>query len=350
MKNTQGLISAHLVKKNKDQFKPLFCESSFYFNHQTQFQFLNSLWPVFSLNDLTTSGPSHSLNTTHLLQVQNVIRWTITLVALRRPLDWFAHFSLTDLEKFQKNTLLSKEHPIAPLDKPYDIFLKLKIFWPVKLSKNLTWGDFLASVRLKPLPQVAHQALLACWQNKYPLKILNYEPSPLELLSFQCQGIRILTFEENFLKWPQKLYGHRDPLSFWLHDFIHAEHFFKQPEFLQLQIGFYRWVYEAYAAGFFSTLLEHSPAFEKEFHYLISDMNSHPLHLVKTLRALLEIHAPESLLWTQFIEPIKCQKPQLYEALQYVNTALFRPENYDSLIQYLNGLGAQSYSIKTFVS
>jgi hypothetical protein len=95
-----------------------------------------------------------------------------------------------------------------------------------------------------------------------------------------------------------------------IHDLIHADHFFYEPQHRDGQLGFYKFVNSFINDESLAALLNGSSssfsssaadanggaeldsekptaAFREGFEYIISDMNSHPLHLFQTLHSLL---------------------------------------------------------------
>lgn len=295
----------------KDTYRPHFCNHHFYVTHQAQFNIIKSALE-------------------HLDDNLKVILWTIALTCLRRPTNWYAGYQPLTSEKSERNEL-----------DMHSFFSLIHISWPQKLKSDITLFDFLHAVKIAPLPLSVHSAIFQFYNYNYPLKILNYEPSPKELLSIQITGSRIITFEPDYRLWPSKLYGHRDPLSFWIHDFIHAEHFFKDPALHKQQVGFYHLVHKALMTGWFDELFN-DPSFENDFSYLISDMNSHPVHLLKTLNAHIDIHSKRLQLaysWPDFIS-FMLQKRIItsfvYDNLKHINLKSFTDEHARNLTDYLN--------------
>lgn len=297
----------------KDTFKPLFCAPSFYTEYQDSFKIIDA-----AIYDL------------HWDKTSEVMLWSALLAMLRRKNDWFQGLDL------------SLPSLSAPHFEIYKLAQKLNIAWPQKLSKEISFAEFLRTVRIKPLPAVAQKAMHYIFTKKYPITVLDYEPTPRELLQIQCEGRRIITFKNDYRAWPNQKFGHRDPLSFWLHDCIHAEHFFSQPENFVSQLGFYKFVADAYKAECWPKLVDH-PAFEGDFSYLISDMNSHPLHLFKTLKAITDIHFKEQSLsiWEQVILSCFGSTEEL-NALRNLNTAYFSDDDCNALLHLTKRLGAQS--------
>ena len=302
-------------KNRKDSFKPLFCEENFYHTHQNSFAQIQKV--ILRLN---------------VDKVSEVILWTVLLCLLRRPQDWFAGVRKSTLG----NLSADKDILIA------DICEDLKITWPKKLNHQTGLVELLNTVKIKPLPDVVHRALYFIFTQKYPVQILSYEPSALELLVLQSRGQRIITFHNDFENWPYQKFGHRDPLSFWLHDCIHAEHFFSQTENFVSQIGFYKFVKTAIEQQCWDQK-QASAGFDGAFSYLISDMNSHPLHLLKTFKAIIDIHFSSSAaaVWEKITGSIQ-STPQENDALRKVNTTYFTDEHCAAVMQFAKRLGAQS--------
>ena len=307
----------------RDTFKPLFCAPSFYTEHQDSFRIIDA-----RVLELQWD------------KISEVMLWTTLLAMLRRKDDWFQGVSSTLPQESAPVVFQSKN----PDFKIYDLAQKINIAWPQKLAKDISFAEFLRTVRIKPLPAVAQKAMYYIFIKKYPITVLDYEPSPRELLKIQCEGRRIITFKSDYSNWPTQMFGHRDPLSFWLHDCIHAEHFFSQPENFVSQLGFYKFVADAHAANCWPELSQ-NPRFEGDFSYLISDMNSHPLHLFKTLKAITDIHFKQGsdLIWDKVIATSNGSTEEL-NALRKLNTTYFVDNDCDALLQMTKRLGAQSYS------
>lgn len=302
----------------KDSFKPLFCASSFYTNYQDSFKVIDD-----SVNQLCWDKTSE------------VMLWTTMLCLLRRPKDWFGAINSSMTE------IMSDSDANFSV---YELTQKLKIDWPQKISQQISFSNFLRTIKIKPLPEAAQRAMYFIFTKKYPITVLDYEPSPTELLQIQCEGRRIITFKNDYTFWPTQLFGKRDPLSFWLHDCIHAEHYFSKPETFLSQLGFYKFVAQAYKAKCWPESIDNQ-SFESDFSYLISDMNSHPLHLFKTLKAITDIHfKADSLgIWEKVIQTPP-SSPEELDALRKLNTAYFVDKDCDALLRLTKRLGAQSYS------
>jgi hypothetical protein len=152
------------------------------------------------------------------------------------------------------------------------------IYW-LQFMKLWRPRDYKSGRYYRSCPERAHRGFeLWCAQ---PNRIVLSATIPLaaELLDRQCGGQRVLTLmltPESFL---QEVNG-RDPLSFLLHDLIHAYEFFADPVQMLAQIQFYqRLRAEMQASEKLSLRLKQDSDFAAKFEYLIADMNSHPAHL-----------------------------------------------------------------------
>lgn len=297
------------VARKKDTYRPAFCSSQFYSDHLQRFEAIHR-------------------HIEHLTVKDQLTIWVIACSCLRRPQNWYAGLNKQLTSQFV-------ETPIS-ISK---LFSQIQIDWPRKLDPHISLNQFCQTVRISPLPEAAMNALYHFYSGQYPLEILCYEPDPLELLQFQIQGKRILTFNPNFREWPTLKYGERDPLSFWLHDLIHAEHFFSDPQNRQGQVGFYRFIHEILSHKILDAILLNDE-FNKSFCYLISDMNSHPIHLIKTLKALLDIHASSkvsSAIWDRIGSlPSIANHREIQIALGQVNKELFTTHDAMKLTTFFN--------------
>lgn len=144
---------------------------------------------------------------------------------------------------------------------------------PVRLLKTF---------QLYAVPYDSHAGLLGWLEGRHPLILRQDIPTPDEMLEIQCQGLRYVTLmiepEAQF-----KRYGrHPGAFEFLLHDLEHAHKFFGDPELTRGQRTFFNLLRKLQPRlhGF-------SPEFQTALDYLRADMNSHPLHLFKYLKAIV---------------------------------------------------------------
>jgi hypothetical protein len=77
-----------------------------------------------------------------------------------------------------------------------------------------------------------------------------------------------------------------DAYAFFLHDLEHAYKFFHSRGLYHGQCAFFAALLRALDSGVFASYFE-DPLFVGKFHYLMSDMNTHPQHSRQYLRAIL---------------------------------------------------------------
>ncbi|MDH4468357.1 MAG: hypothetical protein QE271_09880 [Bacteriovoracaceae bacterium] len=125
---------------------------------------------------------------------------------------------------------------------------------------------------------------------KWPLAFVGHIPSVEEMLRLQVAGGRFISFL--YPKFPlSKIIEGRPIFSFFIHDLMHADHFFSDPEHYQGQVEFYREVQLVNQAikekPSMITDLEILKKWEEDWEYLLSDMNGHPAYLRKCMQNLL---------------------------------------------------------------
>jgi hypothetical protein len=299
------------MKKNKDRYRPLFCESAYYLEHQQTF----ALWKNLFKN---------------LNPVEKVQAWIVGLTLLRRPNDWFGG-----------KRALAFARPLRHRLSLAELVQNTPIQIPPKIDSNLDLIYFLSETKIKPLPDSCLKALCLISDFTYPVKVIYEIPEPEKLLSYQLQSERIISFNESFEKWPHEIYGGRDFLSFMIHDLIHADHFFSNNNHRDGQLGFYRCIQKILTDPSLTRLLQNKD-FKAGFEYIISDMNSHPVHLFKTLQArvkqTLNHDESTSFIWKTWTSVWVNEGQFVFSALQKINTQLFSDTD---------ALAIESFSIAT---
>jgi hypothetical protein len=132
---------------------------------------------------------------------------------------------------------------------------------------------------------------LAQWlRGAWPLVLREDIPSPLDVLRLQARGRRAVTA---LTAWPRVLrpvLNKPDAFAFFRHDLEHGYKFFHSPALYAGQRGFFAGLEAAYDRGVFTPYFGDA-GFVGKFHYLMSDMNTHPEHGRQYLRAILiEFH------------------------------------------------------------
>jgi len=196
--------------------------------------------------------------------------------------------------------------------------------WEKEKLKDVTGAQLFSDFTLKGIPQSVNRAMVNWYEGKWKIKMLDYIPSSRELLRLQVKNTRcitVMTEKENCAK---IVLGTRDPLSFVLHDLMHADQFFSQDVSLKGQLGFYSLINSIYDKEETKTLLKKDSDFKKEFEYVASDMNAYVIHLFKCLKSSIartdESYFDKLQLWWQMSEEEK-------RSSQKLNTPDFNSED-----------------------
>lgn len=191
--------------------------------------------------------------------------------------------------------------------------------------------------RLKHLPNVhelfcsfffrgvvldSHEGMVGWLEKRYPLYLRLDIPTPDEMLAAQCEGVRFVTL---LIGGPAQFqtYGrHADACAFMLHDFEHAHKFFGDENSFRGQLRFFRALRASITAF---ARWNDDPQFVKDLDYLKADMNSHPVHLIKYLKAVVlsaEMretglrHPPLDGFWRELFKPWGMKDRTLESALK----------------------------------
>jgi hypothetical protein len=136
------------------------------------------------------------------------------------------------------------------------------------------------------VPQALAQWLRGAW----PLILCEDIPTPLEVLRMQARGCRAVTVLTEYPRLCQPVLNKPDAYVFFLHDLEHAYKFFHLPALRAGQCAFFAVLEKAFDRGVFAPYFGDAE-FTGKFHYLMSDMNTHPEHSRQYLRAILvEFH------------------------------------------------------------
>lgn len=204
---------------------------------------------------------------------------------------------------------------------PQSIRLWLELYLSIRYSGKSIWGSRLPCPLLHQAEawETLRQHELEAWNQRllkgvsvyeqkafllgvtgeYPILLLWQKPHPWELLDVQAQGYRVInlytcyqdfTNDGNTPRW--------DPGTFVLHDLKHAYEFFEDPKRYLGQILLYRLVAQLRTHKDFLARLDSHGDWAKAFYYLISDMNTHPIHWLKTAEAIFKIYG-EKACWDQ---------------------------------------------------
>lgn len=240
---------------------------------------------LFSQKDLSENGdsffahwqmvktkiPYHSLE-----GFEKAALFLFILSALRRPTDFFGGPHSHSLPQIKGTLKVGELKEFAGAARSF-----------LKISDEMSFLEVILQHSFRSIPYSVQRSLTYWGLQKYPLILLHRIPSPEEVLDLQCQGQRVVSLLDEPHHFTGFVENDRDTLGFLVHDLIHADHFFFDPENAKNQIYFCRLLKNLLAVPEFKNLVDHNREFEKDFHYLASDMNSVTLHLFKSLKAIL---------------------------------------------------------------
>jgi hypothetical protein len=152
-------------------------------------------------------------------------------------------------------------------------FEYLKVFCEKGLGKILWRG----------LPLAIKETMRHWQKGDWKLVLTEKIPTVKQMLEMQLQQCRYVSMLFDF----EFNHEGRDLFSFFLHDLMHAHHFFNHPEKMKGELGFYYLMKQALKLELLNEALQ-DPVFHTEFEYLISDMNAYCIHQLKYLRGALD--------------------------------------------------------------
>lgn len=185
-----------------------------------------------------------------------------------------------------------RQHTTGPLDSM--IYPKQLEFWKThplleKIPDTFSLGQIINHSNFKKETLRAILGLVHIFNRPNTVQILDYIPTPMQVLEMQSNGYRCVTLLRT-QNWFQHQFDHKRNLrDFIIHDLEHIWQMFEIPTLTKSQIQFSKKLFELTQLGHFDSILAHSD-FKPEFDYIISDMNTHPSHTFATLKALLIRH------------------------------------------------------------
>ncbi len=133
-------------------------------------------------------------------------------------------------------------------------------------------------------------ALVRWLRGDWPLILREDIPDPREVLRMQARGTRAVTALTAWPRMRAPVLKKPDAFAFFQHDLEHACKFFHSPALHAGQRVFFTALGDAIDRGVFAPYFGDA-GFVDKFHYLMSDMNTHPQHSRQYLRAILiEFH------------------------------------------------------------
>lgn len=194
--------------------------------------------------------------------------------------------------KHPENWLQKKSKPfIAPgssnLKNILDIAPLTFLFndWECARLKDLNSLELFNQYNLKAIPDSINRTMVNWQMGIWSIVPLEHIPGPRELLRLQVKNSRCITLITDLSLVDKLVFNTRDPLSFLLHDLMHADQFFNQTISQKGQLGFYKMINEISDQPLLKKLLKDDHDFKKEFEYVTSDMNAYVIHLLKCLKS-----------------------------------------------------------------
>ncbi|MEX2163905.1 MAG: hypothetical protein WD823_06650 [Sulfuricaulis sp.] len=130
-------------------------------------------------------------------------------------------------------------------------------------------------------------AALAQWlRGAWPLVLREDILKPLEVLRMQARGKRAVTVLTAWPRLREPVLNKPDAFAFFRHDLAHAYKFYHTPALYAGQRAFFTALEAAIDGGMFAAYCDDAE-FVAKFHYLMGDMNTHPVHSMQYLRAIL---------------------------------------------------------------
>ncbi len=129
-------------------------------------------------------------------------------------------------------------------------------------------------------------ALSAWLRGEWPLLLTERIPTPQEVLEMQAAGRRPVTVVAGYPRLLRPVLKKANGFAFFVHDLEHAFKFFYDRNIHEGQRKFFGLILEAVRQGLFRSYLG-DPVFREKFDYLISDMNTHVIHSLRFLGAIL---------------------------------------------------------------
>lgn len=200
-------------------------------------------------------------------------------------------FVFQQLARREKNHWLGATRPGKPAGAGPGALAQLEE-WEIPLDEKTRGrlhqvadlAGLLERFMLKGVRGDSHMGLWGLVSGRYPLTLLHYVPTPAQMLERQCRGERYVTHLDNPGDLDRPIGRFGGSYEFLMHDLEHAHKFFGEPDLFSGQVAFFNLLKRS-LPKFEKWLID--PSFEKDFNYLKSDMNSHPVHLFKYIKAIV---------------------------------------------------------------
>jgi hypothetical protein len=203
-----------------------------------------------------------------------------------------------------------------------------------RLENFSTIGEVLGQFAFRSTPLSVNRSLLEWSNGVYGLELMFKIPGPWEVLNQQKLGQRCVSIILDQQRASRLILGERDALGFTMHDLIHADHFYHNNSCYQGQLGLYGFLYFCMREGHFQELKDNH-GFQKEFEYLIADMNAYAIHLLKCLKsAIIYYHPLKEEFFNKWTTTLKLPT-DVGIALASLNTKHYTTDQDEILLEYL---------------
>ena len=133
-------------------------------------------------------------------------------------------------------------------------------------------------------------AALCAWLRKsWPLTLCEHIPAPEEVLEMQVRGTRPVTILSQYPRMLLPVLTKANAYAFMVHDLEHAYKYFNDPNLHRGQKRFFTAIERVLRLGILDGY-RRDALFADKLAYLISDMNTHVVHSLQFLRAILIEH------------------------------------------------------------
>jgi len=214
--------------------------------------------------------------------------------------------------------------------------------WERDKLNNICGHDLFAQFTLKSIPASINRTMINWYQGQWNIIRLEHIPTSRELLKMQVGNARCITTMVEDDQIDKLILDVRDPLSFVLHDLMHADQFFNQPHSIPGQLGFYQCVYSLYQKPELKKLLKHDDQFKREFEYVASDMNAYVIHLFKCFKSAVLRTEGGELFFKNVLEWWNMNGDEKTASLN-LNTPNFAAEEEECLKSFFESKRSNSY-------
>lgn len=159
----------------------------------------------------------------------------------------------------------------------------------ILLSDDVPIEQLLKTIQFKRVKLKAKICLEKWLFGEWAMQLIDWVPTPLEVLTFQARGVRPVTM---LIDIQGSVLHKEDAFEFFIHDLEHGYMFFSNVELYHRQRKFFSTLLSAYSEPRIQKFLSHKQLATK-FHYLMSDMNTHTEHYRGYLNALIPIDDEE---------------------------------------------------------